>query len=148
MSKYKNFSFIIAMTLIISINNLLCADSEHHTIETNNEVLIKKKEIEDDDLTDMIYISDIDIEGLKTFNKEYYLQNLPIKAGDSISSSERIAEEIVEGIENLFKIENFTTVEPKIKLTSDNSISVVYKVIETSIVKNIILKGGYNYDRI
>ena len=49
MLKHKIFSFIIAATLITSINNLAWADNEQHIAETDNEVLVKEKEEEGED---------------------------------------------------------------------------------------------------
>lgn len=142
MLKHKIFSFIIAATLITSINNLTWADNEQHIAETDNEVLIKEKEDEreDDNSEKLFYISNVDIEGIKTYDKKYFLENLPIKAGDNASSKK-----IIEGAKKIFETGYFESVNPEPKQTSYNSISVLYKVKENPIVKSINLKGNTLY---
>lgn len=142
MLKHKIFSFIIAATLITSINNLTWADNEQHVAETDDEVLVKEKEEEgeDDNSEKLFYISNVDIEGIKTYDKKYFLENLPIKAGDNASSKK-----IIEGAKKIFETGYFESVNPEPKQTSYNSISVLYKVKENPIVKSINLKGNTLY---
>ncbi|WP_369716961.1 POTRA domain-containing protein [Leptotrichia sp. HSP-536] len=140
MLKHKIFSFIIAATLITSINNLTWADNEQHIAETDDEVLVKEKEEEreDEDSENLFYISNVDIEGMKTFDKKYFLENLPIKAGDNASSKK-----IIEGAKKYLK-RDFASVNLA-QTYSYNSISVLYKVKENPIVRSINLKGNTLY---
>ena len=129
MLKHKIFSFIIAATLITSINNLTWADNEQHIAETDDEVLVKEKEEEreDDNSEKLFYISNVDIEGMKTSDKKYFLENLPIKAGDNASSKK-----IIEGAKKIFETGYFASVnlEPKHTLIIASQYSIKLKKIQ------------------
>lgn len=85
-------------------------------------------------------VANVDIEGTSKLNKEDYLKDLPIKAGDVF-----VPQKAVDGAQKIFKSGYFSTVEPKIDRKVDNTVSVVYQVKENPDIQSVNFEGNTLY---
>ena len=82
-------------------------------------------------------VSGVDIQGIKLLNKEDYLKDLPIKAGDIF-----IPQRAMDGGLKIFQSGYFSSVEPKVERKADNTVSVLYEVKENPIIQSVNFKGN------
>jgi len=101
------------------------------------EVLQSQLQYEENQKETNFTITSVDIQGIKTLNKEDYLNNLPVKVGDKL-----IPQKAIDGAQELFKSGYFSTVEPKIDRKADNTVSIMYEVQENPAVQSINIQGN------
>jgi len=107
----------------------------------NAGAVLQKQQIQEEMQKETEYtVANVDIEGTKKRNKEDYLKDLPIKAGDVF-----IPQKAIDGAQKIFKSGYFSTVEPKIDRKVDNTVSVVYQVKENPDIQSINFEGNTLY---
>ncbi|AMD94730.1 BamA/OMP85 family outer membrane protein [Leptotrichia sp. oral taxon 847] len=82
-------------------------------------------------------VTSVDIQGIKTLNKDDYLKDLPIKEGDKL-----IPQKAIDGAKKIFSSGYFSSVEPKIDRKADNTVSILYIVQENPPVQSVNFKGN------
>ena len=107
----------------------------------NASNVLKKQEMQEELKKETEYtVATVDIEGIKTFNKEDYLKDLPIKTGDRF-----VPQTAIDGAQKIFQSGYFSAVEPKIDRKVDNTVSIVYVVQENPVIQNINFEGNTLY---
>ena len=107
----------------------------------NASNILKKQEMQEELKKETEYtVATVDIEGIKTFNKEDYLKDLPIKTGDRF-----VPQTVIDGAQKIFQSGYFSAVEPKIDRKVDNTVSIVYVVQENPVIQNINFEGNTLY---
>lgn len=85
-------------------------------------------------------VSKVDIEGIRTLDKSKFLKDLPVKVGENFTP-----QDAVNGAQKIFGSGYFSTVEPEVNRTADNTISVVYLVEENPVIRSIEFSGNTLY---
>ena len=107
----------------------------------NAGTIIKKQQTLEELKKETNYtVSSVDIKGIKLLNKEDYMKDLPIKAGEIF-----IPQKAIDGAQKIFQSGYFSAVEPKIDRKANNTVSIVYEVEENPIIQNINFEGNTLY---
>ena len=107
--------------------------------ERANALDIARQEAASEELTkrtDYI-ISNVDIEGIETLDKNELLSSLPVKTGENF-----VPQEAIDGAQKIFSTGYFSNVEPRVDRKTDNTISVVYLVKENPKIANVKVIGN------
>lgn len=115
------------------------------TVEVDEQInagQIYGKELNDKELrkqTEYI-ISNVDMEGTTSLNKQEFLKDLPVKVGNYFTPQDAI-----DGAQKIFRSGYFSSVEPKVDRTVDNTISIVYAVQENPVITDVQFFGNTLY---
>ena len=107
--------------------------------EAGNALQLAQKEESAEDLNKKteFKVSNVNISGIKTLNKDDFLKDVPVKVGEYFTPQEAI-----NGAAKIFQTGLFSTVEPKVDRKTDNTISVLYLVEENPAVQSVNIKGN------
>lgn len=107
--------------------------------EKSNALDLARQEAASEELTKRteFTVSNIDIEGVETLDKNELLNGLPIKTGEYF-----VPQEAINGAQKIFSTGYFSTVEPKVDRRADNTVSVIYIVQENPKINNVTITGN------
>lgn len=134
----KREKYILNVNTVPNVNgdavDIDVAVVEHPSAQ---EILQSQLQHEENQKETNFTVRSVDIQGIKTLNKEDYLKDFPVKVGDKL-----IPQKAIDGAQKIFESGYFSSVEPKIDRKADNTASILYEVKENPAVQSINIQGN------